>query len=156
MFCTGGIRCEKASAHLVQNGFEEVFHLRGGILNYLEKVAPEQSKWKGECFVFDHRVSVIHGLLDGKTKLCFSCRWPLADEDFQSPLFEEGVSCPRCASKLTTARKESLRERQNKWPWPASEGPSISEKKCPDKAPDSALLAPEAKLSYNNTHSRCD
>ena len=112
MFCTGGIRCEKASAHLVQNGFEEVFHLRGGILNYLEKVAPEQSKWKGECFVFDHRVSVIHGLLDGKTKLCFSCRWPLADEDFQSPLFEEGVSCPRCASKLTAARKESLRERQ--------------------------------------------
>ena len=72
-----------------------------------------RSKANGrENAVFDHRVSVIHGLLDGKTKLCFSCRWPLADEDFQSPLFEEGVSCPRCASKLTAARKESLRERQ--------------------------------------------
>ena len=112
MFCTGGIRCEKASAHLVQNGFDEVYHLKGGILNYLEKVSPEQSKWRGECFVFDHRVSVVHGLADGTTELCFSCRWPLAEDDYQSPEFEAGVSCPRCASKLSPERKEGLRERQ--------------------------------------------
>ena len=112
MFCTGGIRCEKASAHLIQNGFQEVYHLKGGILNYLEKIDPQQSKWYGECFVFDHRVSVVHGLVDGNTKLCFSCRWPLNEEDYQSPEFEEGVSCPRCASKLSPERKESLRERQ--------------------------------------------
>jgi UPF0176 protein len=112
MFCTGGIRCEKASAHLVQNGFEEVYHLKGGILNYLEQIDPENSKWKGECFVFDHRVAVTHGLKDGQTKLCFSCRWPLSQEDFESPDFEEGVSCPRCLPKLTAQRREGLRERQ--------------------------------------------
>jgi len=112
MFCTGGIRCEKASAHLVQNGFEEVYHLKGGILNYLEKIDPENSKWKGECFVFDHRVAVTHGLKDGQTKLCFSCRWPLSQEDFESPDFEEGVSCPRCSPKLSAERREGLRERQ--------------------------------------------
>jgi len=112
MFCTGGIRCEKASAHLVQNGFEEVYHLKGGILNYLEQIDPENSKWKGECFVFDHRVSVTHGLKDGQTKLCFSCRWPLSQEDFESPDFEEGVSCPRCSPKLSAERREGLRERQ--------------------------------------------
>jgi UPF0176 protein len=112
MFCTGGIRCEKASAHLVQNGFEEVYHLKGGILNYLEKISPEQSKWRGECFVFDHRVSVVHGLADGNTELCFSCRWPLGEQDYQSQEFEAGVSCPRCASKLSPERKEGLRERQ--------------------------------------------
>ena len=112
MFCTGGIRCEKASAHLVQNGFEKVYHLKGGILNYLEKIEPENSKWKGECFVFDHRVAVTHGLKDGQTKLCFSCRWPLQQEDFKSPDFEEGVSCPKCASKLSPERREGLRERQ--------------------------------------------
>jgi UPF0176 protein len=106
MFCTGGIRCEKASAHLVQNGFEEVYHLKGGILNYLEQIDPENSKWKGECFVFDHRVAVTHGLKDGQTKLCFSCRWPLSQEDFESPDFEEGVSCPKCSPKLTAERRE--------------------------------------------------
>ncbi len=111
MFCTGGIRCEKASAHLVQNGFEEVYHLRGGILHYLEKIKPEQSKWSGECFVFDHRVSVVHGLEDGRAKLCFSCRWPLSDADLASPEYEDGVSCPRCAKSLTAERKASLRER---------------------------------------------
>lgn len=112
MFCTGGIRCEKASAHLVQNGFSEVYHLKGGILNYLENIDPKKSKWNGECFVFDHRVSVAHGLADGETRLCFSCRWPLAEDDYKSPDFEEGVSCPRCAPKLTPERREGLRERQ--------------------------------------------
>lgn len=111
MFCTGGIRCEKASSHLLENGYDEVYHLKGGILNYLEKIQPEQSKWKGECFLFDHRVSVTHGLTDGEAKLCFGCRWPLQEEDFSSPLYEEGVSCPRCSNSLSEEKKEKLRER---------------------------------------------
>ena len=139
MFCTGGIRCEKASAHLVQNGFEEVYHLKGGILHYLEKIKPDQSKWSGECFVFDHRVSVIHGLLDGQTTLCFSCRWPLDKDDHNSPEFEEGVSCPRCASKLTPERKEGLRERQRQMALARKHQTKHIGKKMPD--PDSTSRA---------------
>jgi len=112
MFCTGGIRCEKASSFMIQDGFKNVSHLKGGILNYFERVNSEESLWDGECFVFDHRVSVIHGLLDGKAKLCFSCRWPLDDDDYESPEFEEGVSCPRCARSISPERREGLRERQ--------------------------------------------
>ena len=138
MFCTGGIRCEKASAHLIQSGFEEVYHLKGGILNYLEKIAPENSKWKGECFVFDHRVAVTHGLKDGQTKLCFSCRWPLKEEDFQSPKFEEGVSCPRCASKLSPERREGLRERQRQMALAKKRKTKHIGKKMPDRICPSA------------------
>lgn len=112
MFCTGGIRCEKASAHLLHHGFDEVFHLKGGILNYLEKISPDHSKWDGECFIFDHRVSVVHGLKDGESKLCFGCRWPLSQQDLESPNYEEGVSCPKCYDSLTESKRESLRERQ--------------------------------------------
>ena len=112
MFCTGGIRCEKASSHLLQNGFDEVYHLRGGILNYLEKVTPEESQWEGECFVFHHQVSVTHGLKDGKAVLCFGCRWPLTNDDLSSPDYEEGVSCPKCIEGLSDDKRESLRERQ--------------------------------------------
>ena len=112
MFCTGGIRCEKASSHLLQNGFDEVYHLRGGILNYLEKVAPEESQWEGECFVFNHQVSVTHGLRDGKAALCFGCRWPLTDDDLSSPDYEKGISCPKCNGSMSDKKRESLRERQ--------------------------------------------
>ena len=112
MFCTGGIRCEKASSHLLQNGFEEVYHLRGGILHYLEKIPSEESQWEGECFVFHHQVSVTHGLKDGKAVLCFGCRWPLTNEDLSSPDYEEGVSCPKCNGELSERKRESLRERQ--------------------------------------------
>ena len=111
MFCTGGIRCEKASSHLLQHGFEEVYHLKGGILNYLEKIKPEKSKWMGECFLFDHRVSVVHGLQDGESQLCFGCRWPLSKEDLNSAKFEDGVSCPKCHDQISIEKKESLRER---------------------------------------------
>ena len=111
MFCTGGIRCEKASSHLLQHGFEEVYHLKGGILNYLEKIKPEKSKWMGECFLFDHRVSVVHGLRDGESQLCFGCRWPLSKEDLNSAKFEDGVSCPKCHDQMSIEKKESLRER---------------------------------------------
>ena len=111
MFCTGGIRCEKASAHLLKNGFEKVYHLQGGILNYLQNVKPENSLWEGECFVFDHRVSVVHGLEEGDAEICFGCRWPLKAEDLKSPDYEPGVCCHRCVGALSEERRASLEER---------------------------------------------
>ena len=111
MFCTGGIRCEKASAHMLKNGFDKVYHLQGGILNYLEKIKPEESLWQGECFVFDHRVSVLHGLEEGTCEICFGCRWPLKAEDLKSEKYEPGICCPRCAGELSPKRRASLTER---------------------------------------------
>ena len=111
MFCTGGIRCEKASAHLVKQGFEKVYHLQGGILNYLQQVKPEESLWEGECFVFDHRVSVVHGLKEGTCEICFGCRWPLKSEDLKSPKYEPGICCPRCADDLSLERRSRLTKR---------------------------------------------
>jgi UPF0176 protein len=112
MFCTGGIRCEKSTALLRSKGFEEVFHLEGGILKYLETVPEAQSRWQGECFVFDERVSVGHGLQPGEFTLCRSCRDPLSEEDRQSPLYELGVSCAHCHAQTTPAQKTGYRERQ--------------------------------------------
>jgi UPF0176 protein len=112
MFCTGGIRCEKSTALLKMQGFDEVYHLEGGILKYLEEVAPERSRWQGECFVFDERVSVGHGLRPGASALCRSCRWPLSEEDRRSPWFEEGVSCPHCHDRRDALARERLAERQ--------------------------------------------
>lgn len=111
MFCTGGIRCEKSTAFLKSEGVDEVFHLKGGILKYLEEVPAEQSLWQGECFVFDERVSVGHGLLPGDYELCRACRRPLDANDRTSPLYEEGASCPACFSKRTEAQREGYRER---------------------------------------------
>jgi len=111
MFCTGGIRCEKASAYLLKQGFSEVFHLRGGILNYLQNTLEAESLWEGDCFVFDHRVSVRHGLEQGEYEICFGCRWPLTEADKRSPKYELGVSCPRCADGLTPERRSRLLER---------------------------------------------
>jgi UPF0176 protein len=112
MFCTGGIRCEKSTALLRSKGFDQVYHLQGGILKYLETVPEAQSRWQGECFVFDERVSVGHGLREGQHVLCRSCRDPLSEADVASPLFELGVSCPRCHDKTTAAQKAGYRERQ--------------------------------------------
>jgi len=111
MFCTGGIRCEKASSLLLEEGFSEVFHLKGGILKYLEEVPQENSKWQGECFVFDHRVSVDHALTPGRYKLCYGCQEPVSDEDIASPMFEQGVCCPRCFDGLSAQVKAGRRER---------------------------------------------
>ncbi len=111
MFCTGGIRCEKASAYLLKHGFKNVFHLRGGILNYLQNTSEAESLWEGDCFVFDHRVSVKHGLVQGEYEICFGCRWPITNKDKQSPKYETGVSCPRCANELTPERRTRLLER---------------------------------------------
>ncbi|MDP3895060.1 MAG: rhodanese-related sulfurtransferase, partial [Mesorhizobium sp.] len=96
MFCTGGIRCEKATAYVRSLGLDEVYHLKGGILKYLEDVPAEESLWEGECFVFDERVSVAHGLEEGKAELCRGCRHPLTPEDRASPKFEHGICCPHC------------------------------------------------------------
>ena len=111
MFCTGGIRCEKATAYLLEQGFKEVYHLKGGILKYLEEVSKDQTLWEGECFVFDNRVTVTHDLEKGSFGLCPNCRNPLSEEMKQSPQYEEGVSCPVCFDELTPSRAEGLRER---------------------------------------------
>jgi UPF0176 protein len=112
MFCTGGIRCEKSTAYLRSKGFDEVYHLQGGILKYLETVPETESRWKGECFVFDERVGVGHALAPGEHELCRSCRHPVSPADKSSEFYVEGVSCPRCFSTLSETRKASLRERQ--------------------------------------------
>ena len=112
MFCTGGIRCEKASALMVAQGFEQVFHLQGGILKYLEKIPPEKSLWEGECFVFDQRISVGHGLKVGEYEQCHGCRHPISPDDKASEQFVEGVSCPHCFTKLTEEKRTRFAERQ--------------------------------------------
>jgi UPF0176 protein len=111
MFCTGGIRCEKSTAYLLKKGFRNVYHLEGGILNYLEKVAPEDSFWEGDCFVFDNRVTVDHHLNPGDFEVCPACRMPVTPEDRESPLFELHVSCPKCFDRLTPEKREGLLER---------------------------------------------
>ena len=112
MFCTGGIRCEKASSHLVSQGFREVYHLKGGILKYLEEVPAHESKWQGECFVFDQRVAVGQGLVPTELEMCHGCRMPLDPDDKSSKFYEEGVSCPKCFATLSERSKGSARERQ--------------------------------------------
>ncbi len=113
MFCTGGIRCEKASVFLKKKGFENVYQLKGGILNYLKKIKKKDSLWKGECFVFDNRVSLKHGLLQGSYSVCSGCRKPISSKDKKSKMYEEGVSCPSCYSKLTKKQKSRFRMRQS-------------------------------------------
>ena len=112
MFCTGGIRCEKSTNFLLGQGVEDVFHLKGGILKYLEEVPQEESAWQGECFVFDNRVSVGHGLKEGPHLLCHGCRRPLLPEDKQRKGYEEGVSCHQCVDETSAADKARFRERQ--------------------------------------------
>jgi UPF0176 protein len=122
MFCTGGIRCEKASAYMLQQGFDTVYHLKGGILKYLEEVPAEQSLWQGECFVFDHRVAVNHELEKGSHDLCHACGWAVNATAKQSPLYEEGVSCPRCHAALTADQKLRFRERRKQIELAAARG----------------------------------
>ena len=112
MFCTGGIRCEKSTAFLKSKGFGEVYHLEGGILKYLETVPEAQSRWQGQCFVFDERVSVGQGLVQGDLELCRSCRDPLTEAAKASPLYERGVSCPGCYARTTDEQKSGYRQRQ--------------------------------------------
>lgn len=112
MFCTGGIRCEKSTSLLVSRGFEDVWHLKGGILNYLEQTPEEDTRWEGECFVFDSRVAVNHQLEKGSYDQCFACRFPIDDDQKQSPHYLPGVSCPRCVKAHTEQQKGRFAERQ--------------------------------------------
>jgi len=111
MFCTGGIRCEKATAFLKREGLDDVFHLKGGVLAYLEQVPPDESRWQGECFVFDQRVAVTHGLGQGSHELCHGCRMPVSVEDRASPLFVPGVSCRRCHAERSDEQRQGYAER---------------------------------------------
>ena len=112
MFCTGGIRCEKASVFLEKKGFKNVFQLKGGILNYLKNIKKKESLWKGECFVFDNRISVKHGLIAGTYSMCSGCRKPISAKDKKSTKYEEGVSCANCHDDLTEIQKNRFRMRQ--------------------------------------------
>lgn len=112
MFCTGGIRCEKASAFMLDEGFEEVYHLKGGILKYLEEVPQKESLWEGDCFVFDGRVGVTHGLEVGKYDQCYGCRHPITEEEKASEKYMLGVCCPKCFDKTTDDQKKRFADRQ--------------------------------------------
>ena len=112
MFCTGGIRCEKASAYLKKKGFKNVYQLKGGIINYLDNVKKKDSLWSGDCFVFDNRVSIKHGLKPGNLKICPGCRNPIKLSERKSNFYEQGVSCPNCYNKLTNSQKQRFRMRQ--------------------------------------------
>ena len=112
MFCTGGIRCEKASIYLEKKGFKNIYQLKGGIINYLDKVKKDRSLWKGECYVFDNRISLKHNLVVGTYSMCSGCRKPISRKDKKSNKYEEGVSCPRCHDSLTNSQKERFRMRQ--------------------------------------------
>jgi len=111
MFCTGGIRCEKASSFMLQQGFEEVYHLEGGILKYLEEVAPENSVWQGECFVFDNRVTVDHHLAKGTYDMCHACRHPVSESDKQSEKYVQNITCPHCFDEQTEENRARAAER---------------------------------------------
>lgn len=112
MFCTGGIRCEKSTAYLKELGFDDVYHLQGGILKYLEKVPEEQSTWEGECFVFDQRVTVKHGLEQGSYDQCYACRMPITEAEKQSEFYVKGISCPHCHDKTSLTQKARFEERE--------------------------------------------
>lgn len=112
MFCTGGIRCEKASTYMLEQGFEEIYQLNGGILKYLEEIGRDESLWQGECFVFDSRISVDHQLAKGRFEQCFACRSPISDDDMKSKDYEEGVSCLHCIHETTAEQRAAFNERQ--------------------------------------------
>ncbi len=114
MFCTGGIRCEKASSFMLSEGFEQVYHLKGGILKYLETVPPEESLWQGECFVFDQRVAVQHGLEEGTHEMCLSCGHPISEAETRSPQYTPGISCPHCFDSLTEEKRRRQEARHGR------------------------------------------
>ncbi|RDV26010.1 rhodanese-related sulfurtransferase [Alteromonas aestuariivivens] len=155
MFCTGGIRCEKSTAYLKEQGFEEVYHLEGGILQYLEDVPREESLWEGDCFVFDNRVAVNHELEKSHFDQCYACRLPITEEDKQSDKYEPGVSCPHCYGTHTEEQIERFRERekqvqlakQRNEEHVGTDARLIMEQKRQEKAEAQRLRAEQAKLN---------
>ena len=141
MYCTGGIRCEKSTAFALSEGEDDVFHLKGGILKYLETVPESESLWEGDCFVFDRRVSVRHGLEQGDYTLCHACREPLAPEDLRSSNFVVGQSCPHCFDRTTPEQRERFAERQRQQQLARERG----ERHVGAKMPDKATANPSAK-----------
>ena len=128
MFCTGGIRCEKSTAFLKQQGFTEVYHLEGGILKYLEEVPQEQSLWEGECFVFDNRVTVNHQLEKGQYEQCHACRMPITAEEMTSPFYVQGVSCPHCNDSHAAEQQRRYAEREHQVQLNSASGAAASMK----------------------------
>ena len=122
MFCTGGIRCEKSTSYLVSQGFEQVWHLQGGVLKYLEEVPASESRWQGECFVFDARVAVNHDLEKGSFDKCYACRHPITEAAKHSPKYEKGISCPRCYDLRNDRQRARFQERQKQVELAASRG----------------------------------
>ena len=112
IFCTGGIRCEKASSYMLSKGFENVYQLNGGILKYMDEIETDKSLWEGECFVFDSRVSVDSELAEGNYEQCYACRRPLSEKELQSNIYQKGISCPYCINETSDAQRASFRERQ--------------------------------------------
>lgn len=112
MYCTGGIRCEKSTAYLKEQGFDNVYHLQGGVLKYLEEVSVEESLWEGECFVFDNRVAVNHDLEKGQYDQCYACRYPITEDDKKSEKYKQGVSCPHCYDKVSEQQRQRFSERE--------------------------------------------
>ncbi len=150
MFCTGGIRCEKATAFLKSEGVDDVYHLQGGILNYLETVPATDSMWQGECFVFDHRVTVGQGLEPGSYSLCHACRRPVSAANRVSPLFEEGVSCPACRPARSEAQRAGYRERQRQEDLAAVRGEvhvGATSRSARDQGPAAIALSSAASVS---------
>lgn len=133
MFCTGGIRCEKASAYMLDQGFEAVYQLDGGILKYLETVPPNDNRWQGECFVFDQRVSVDRELGEGSYEQCFACRRPLTREDLASIDYQQGVSCPHCLEEQGDAQRAAFTERQRQVELAAARGDVHVGKRMPER-----------------------
>lgn len=123
MYCTGGIRCEKAAAFMRAEGFDEVYHLQGGILKYLEEVPVSESRWQGDCYVFDKRMAVGHGLVTGKYSMCFCCGYPISADDLRPPLYEAGVSCVYCHGQTSDGDKARFRERQRQMTASGKAGP---------------------------------
>lgn len=132
MFCTGGIRCEKSTSYLKSLGFESVYHLKGGILKYLEDMDPSESLWEGACFVFDERTAVTHGLKESGHVLCRGCRYPLQEADQQHPHYLHGVHCPHCYSKLTPKKLKSASDRQKQYDLMAQKHKKATSSKSPD------------------------
>lgn len=151
MFCTGGIRCEKSTAFLRSEGVDEVYHLKGGILKYLETVPADETLWEGECFVFDQRVTVGQGLAPGSYKLCHACRRPLTAEDMASDAFEEGVSCPACIDQRSDAQRAGYRERQRQEMKAAKAGVAhVGAKQRRKKTPATGYDMPDWEAAYRN------